>query len=60
MTKMNKTWLMIGALILILVVGVMITFNWLTFDDREGKTTITLDRNAIWQDVEKLLGREKK
>ena len=57
---MKKTWLMIGALVLILVVGVMITFNWLTFNDAEGKTTITLDRNTMWQDVGKLVGQDKK
>lgn len=57
---MKKTWLMIGALVLILAVGVMVSFNWLYVSDAEGKTTITLDRNAIWQDVGKLLGENDK
>jgi hypothetical protein len=54
-----KTWLMIGAMFLLLAIVVMVSLKWLTVGDADGKTTITIDRNEIKQDVQEALGQGK-
>jgi hypothetical protein len=56
---MKKTWLMIAALVLILAIGAMVSLKWLYVQDVDGKTTITIDRNEMKEDVEKALGEGK-
>ena len=56
---MKKTWLKIGAMVLILAIGAMVSLKWLYLQDVDGKTTITIDRNEMKEDVEKAWGEGK-